>query len=211
VTEVFLHIDHLVYATIDLEKSVAKLEARLGVRAVPGGPHPGRGTRNALLALSPSAYLEIIGPDPGQPAPAAPRWFGIDTLTRPHLVTWAVKGAQLERLVAKAAARGLTLGPVVSGSRRRPDGTLLRWQLTDPISLVAHGIVPSVIDWGDTPHPARSAPEGALLQSLRAEHPDPSAVERLLAAIDVFLPVARAERLRLIATVRSPRGEIELD
>src|SRR5262245_41376476 len=113
-------IDHLVYATNDLEKSVDELEARVGVRAAPGGPHPGRGTRNALIGLSAGTYLEIIGPDPDQPEPAAPRWFGIDTLTRPRLVTWAVKASPLERFAARAEAQGLRLGPIGSGSRRRP-------------------------------------------------------------------------------------------
>src|SRR5262249_11322359 len=57
-------VDHLAYATPDLEKGVAEIERLLGVRATPGGQHPGRGTRNALVSLGPTSYLEIVGPDP---------------------------------------------------------------------------------------------------------------------------------------------------
>jgi hypothetical protein len=52
-------VDHLVYATPDLDRGIDEIEKLLGVRASPGGQHQGRGTRNALVALGPTAYLEI--------------------------------------------------------------------------------------------------------------------------------------------------------
>eukprot|EP01041_Mallomonas_annulata_P036456 gene36456-59569_t len=56
-------IDHLVYATDDLERTVASLGELLGVTPTPGGQHLGKGTRNELVALGDGAYLEIVGPD----------------------------------------------------------------------------------------------------------------------------------------------------
>jgi len=35
-------VDHLVFATPDLDSTVADVERRLGVRPPPGGTHPGR-------------------------------------------------------------------------------------------------------------------------------------------------------------------------
>jgi len=78
-------IDHLVYATPDLATTVGLLTDRLGTAPTPGGAHPGRGTRNALVGLGDGAYLEIIGPDLEQPAPLSARPFGIDTLSAPAL------------------------------------------------------------------------------------------------------------------------------
>jgi hypothetical protein len=108
-------VDHLVYAAPELQVGIDRIESVLGVRATPGGQHPGRGTRNALLSLGPGTYLEIIGPDPEQPTPAQPRPFGIDDLKEPRLVTWAAKGKELEHLASEAGRGGVKLGELSRG------------------------------------------------------------------------------------------------
>ena len=203
-------VDHLVYATPDLNRGVEEIEKLLGVRATAGGQHPGRGTRNALIALGPTTYLEIIAPDPEQPPPQEPRPFGIDGLKESRLVAWCVSGRDLERLRSEAVGKGVPLGEVRSGSRRRPDGVQLSWQFTDPSMLVADGIVPFFIDWGDSPHPARTAAKGATLVSLRAEHTDVKGVRRMLQHLGVDLPVKRGQSPALIAVIEGPRGRVEL-
>ena len=207
---VLMRVDHLVYATPDLQRGIDRIEQLLGVKATPGGQHPGRGTRNALVALGPTSYLEIIGPDPEQPTPAQPRPFGIDALKVPQLVTWAAKGRNLDALARDAVRDGVKLGEVIAGSRRRADGVLLTWRYTDPRTVVADGVVPFVIDWGQTPHPSSTATPGASLVGLRAEHPDPPPVEAALKRLGLELRVQRGARAALIAAVDSPRGRVEL-
>lgn len=203
-------VDHLVYATPDLHVGIERIESVLGVRATPGGQHPGRGTRNALLSLGPGTYLEIIGPDPEQPTPAQPRPFGIDDLKEPRLVTWAAKGKELEQFASEAGRGGVKLGDVISGSRRRADGVVLVWRYTDPRTVVAGGIVPFFIDWGKTPHPASTGTRGASLIGLRAEHPDSEQVQKALGRLGLDLRVHPGPRAALIATVSAPRGRVEL-
>ena len=203
-------IDHLVYATPDLTAGVQQIETLLGVHATPGGQHPGEGTRNALLALGPTSYLEIIGPDPEQPRPVAPRKFRIDDLNEPRLVTWAAKGINLTQLVADARRHGVPIGDVIPGSRRTPGGVLLSWHISNQRAMVADGLAPFFIDWGDTPHPAASAAAGATLISFRAEHPDPEMVRRMLGELGIELPVTKGAKPALVATIAGTRGRVDL-
>jgi hypothetical protein len=207
---VLARVDHLVYGTPDLDAGIASFERLLGVRATLGGQHPGRGTHNALIALGPSTYIEIISRDPRQPQPALARPFGLDELSEPRLITWAANASDLPRLSGKAAAQGITLGDISPGSRRRTDGVMLTWQYTNPRVVVADGIAPFFIDWGKTPHPAQSAVDGGRLVRLSAEHPDPDRVKKLLGQLGLDLPVTKGSQPRLTAIIESPRGRVEL-
>jgi hypothetical protein len=203
-------VDHLVYATPDLERGIRELEDLIGVRAAPGGQHPGRGTRNALIALGAGSYLEILGPDPEQASPTTPRWFGIDDLAASRLVTWAAKSDDVDRTHRDATVNGIQLGAVRTGSRRRADGAVLSWRLTEPASDMSDGVVPFFIDWGQSPHPAHTAPEGGTLVELRAEHPNAFKTRQTLSALGLDVAVAQASRPALIAVIDGPRGRVEL-
>ena len=203
-------VDHLVYTTPDLQVGIDAIEELLGIRATPGGRHPGMGTRNALVALGPSTYLEIIGPDPDQPKPAGPRRFGIDDLTAPRLLTWVAKGTELDSFADRARREGVKLGAVISGSRKRPDGLVLSWRYTDPNTVIADRLIPYFIDWGSSPHPAVTAAKGASLVALRAEHPEAVQVEKMLRQLGLDLPVQPGPRPALIATIDGRKGRVEL-
>jgi hypothetical protein len=203
-------VDHLLYATPDLDLGIHTIETLLGVRATAGGQHMGFGTRNALIALGPLTYLEIIGPDPAQTKPAGPRRFGVDELKEPKLIGWVSRATGLDALVVRARAQGIELGAALSGSRTRPDGTLLTFGYTDPSAIVEHRLIPYFMDWGTSPHPATTAPQGARLVALRAEHPDPARIERMLHALSLDLPVTRGPQPLIIATLEGRKGRVEL-
>jgi hypothetical protein len=208
--DVLAQVDHLVYTVPDLQQGIDTAEKLFGVRATPGGQHPGLGTRNALIALGPASYLEIIGPDPDQPKPAGPRRFGIDELRAPHLMTWVAKGKSLEMFAADAKGHGVDLGAVIPGSRKRPDGVVLKWTYTDPQVVLADRLIPYFIDWGSSPHPSATAAKGVTLVGLRAEHPDAERVRKMLKQLGLELAVTRGPKPSLIATFDSPKGKVEL-
>lgn len=203
-------IDHLVYGTSDLAGTVARL-ADLGVALSPGGHHVGLGTRNHLADLGGGAYLEVIGADAEQPEPPQPRPFGIDALTGERLITWAARVEGIDEAVAAARADGHDPGPARGMGRDRPDGVRLRWRLTAPPAPELGGLVPFLIDWADTPHPAASAARGARLVELRATHPDPAAVTSWLDALGVRADLALTAGPRTFtAVLQTPYGSVEL-
>src|SRR5688572_4444574 len=109
-------VDHIIHATNDVDSSSDHFEELLGVRADPGGRHPAWGTRNALIALGDSTYLEIFGPDP-EKSPEQGRPFDLDRLHSPKLVTWTAVATDLDQLVKRARRRGIDLGNVLPRSR----------------------------------------------------------------------------------------------
>lgn len=196
-------LDHLVLATPDLAATVARFAARTGIAPARGGSHTGLGTANVLVGLGGAAYLEIVGPDPSEPAPAAARPFGIDALVAAQLVTWAVHPPDVDGLVAAARAAGHDPGDAFAMSRRTPAGETLRWRLTP-----SRGVVPFLIDWGSTPHPTTRELPTVGLRSFTLAHPDPALVRAQLGALGLDVPVDRADRPSLAAEFDTPLGVV---
>ena len=205
-------LDHLVYGTPDLETTVAEFTASTGITPIEGGRHLGRGTRNVLVGLGPTAYLEIIGLDREHPAdPGNVPPFGVADLTAARLLTWAVHPSDPDATVEDAAAAGVDLGPLLPMSRRTPAGDLLAWRLAVAVPAPFDGVLPFVLDWGTTVHPARNPdlPQATLL-SLTARHPDPPAVGAVLNAMHVRLTVEDGPAAQLVAVLDTPRGRLTL-
>jgi hypothetical protein len=203
-----MQIDHLIYAAPDLEAAVADVERRFGVRATGGGQHLGMGTHNKLLALGPRTYLEIVAPDPGQPEPDGPRPYGVDGVTAPGMVGWVLASNDIEGALSRARTAGFDPGDVIAGHRVTPSGTTLRWRST--ANAMTAGVIPFLISWGDTPHPASSAPAGLTLASFRIERPDPGAIQTPLHALGAEVDVRPASEIALIARITGPLGVDEL-
>ena len=198
-------VDHLVLVTPDLQQGIDGVAGLLGVTAAVGGKHPKWRTQNALLSLGPRLYLELMASD-GEPAdPANPRPFGIDGLSSMRLATWVARADDLQRIVSAANSQGVDLGPVQPGSRRKPDGTELRWEMTDLTKNRENGIVPYFINWGATVHPGMTSPQGCRLEELKAFHPEPQRIMTILSTLGIDLRVEEGPA-RLEIVVQSPKG-----
>jgi hypothetical protein len=202
-------IDHLVYATRDVDATAIELSHRLGVKPAAGGRHLGYGTRNALLSLG-SSYLEIIGPDEGQPRPSGGYWYGIENIHTPRLFTWTARVEHIEAVAAHAHASGYKPGDVHKVFRQLPNGDELSFELTLPTGA-GDGLVPNLIEWAvGSAHPSQTSPGGIELLGLRGYHPVPESITPMLDALGVDLELRVGETPKLVAILDAPYGPIEL-
>jgi len=203
-------IDHLIYFAPDLESGMDDIEKLLGVRPIVGGHHPDYGTHNALLAFGPTTYLEIIAADPDLPAPSRGKLFAEYEADGPRLLTWVMREENIDSVASFATAAGVDMGAITPGKRQKSDGSFVSWKASDPYAMHFDGPIPFMISWGDTPHPATSAPLGGCLLDLTFEHPSPDDVKTALAALGVQFEISKADQVRLVATIKTANGVVQL-
>ncbi|GAA1870525.1 VOC family protein [Brevibacterium marinum] len=212
------NLDHLIITVPELEAGVAEFERLTGVRAVAGGRHPGRGTANCLVGLAPAGwpagahtYLEILGPDPQQEAPADGT-LPLDAHLAEGLTlqTWAIHPHAFLAKVAGANTEGVDFGEVRDMSRETADGTLLEWRLTSRSPLPDKGTQPFLIDWGESSHPAEAGLPSVELEEFSIESPDAAATRRVLAVLGAEdAQAVDGTDHRLHARLRGPGGVLE--
>jgi hypothetical protein len=202
-------LDHILLGSSDLERGMALVEQRTGVRPAFGGVHPGRGTQNALVSLGTRRYLEVIAPDPAQHGGSALA-ARLAELHEPRLVGWAAHRGDLETFAGKLKSAGIAAEGPTPGSRKRPDGKLLHWR-TLTVRDDAGGLLPFFIEWSaDSPHPSAGAPAGCELLRFELLSQDPAALAQLAAKMGLEVPVAVNPRSELHAVIKGPQGSLSV-
>ena len=202
------YLDHILLGCDDLDRGIAFVETHTGVHARFGGVHPGRGTRNALLALGGRRYLEIIAPDPQQPG--APDHYGLLRLTEPRLVGWAAHPGDLNQFATRLRSADIAFDGPNPGSRKRPDGRLLQWKTLN-LKDDRGGLLPFFIEWSaDTTHPSVDAPRGCHLARFELLTPDPEKLRSAAAAMGLGVEIVQSEKAQLRATISCAGVELVL-
>jgi Glyoxalase-like domain len=140
----------------DLDVAAERFRDEFGLASVVGGRHPGWGTANRIVPLG-REYLELVAVV--DRAEATGSEFGRAVIkavaSGPRLLGWAVATADL-----RGIASHLNLD-ATSGSRTRPDGSTLRWQLAGVGHALAVGALPFFIHWDVPPelHPGAAVVE----------------------------------------------------
>jgi Glyoxalase-like domain len=100
------------------------------------------------------------------------------------------------------------------GSRSRPDGKVLKWKtlgVLNKFGLQSVEPIPFFIEWAtDSLHPSQDSPKGCELQSFEIEHSSPADVIEALKKLSIAAKVRQAKKLKLAATLMTPKGTVDL-
>ena len=98
-----MQLDHVIWATADLDAAAAWLERTHGLRAGGGGRHDGMGTHNRIVSLG-RGYLELLAvADPEEAAGSALGRAVTERLARvgEGLMAWAVTTEDVDAVAAR--------------------------------------------------------------------------------------------------------------
>ena len=112
-----MRIDHVIYATQDLDAAGGRVESELGLAAIPGGRHEGHGTRNMIVPLG-GGYLELMAVADSDEASGSPIGGALQARLADQgdgLFAWAIAVEDVDRVadrlglpVTTIAREGLT-------------------------------------------------------------------------------------------------------
>jgi hypothetical protein len=145
-------LDHLSYATSydQLVDVVQRIGSRIGSAFVDGGIHPRFGTRNFTLPLKNGHYLEVVCPL-DHPA-AEESAFGKAVSNRANQgggwMTWVVATDDISPVETRLGRNA------IEGSRKRPDGTELKWKQLGVMGTIEDSQLPFFIQWQTAEHPS---------------------------------------------------------
>ncbi len=140
-----MHVDHLTFVATSegLESTVASFENALGCKAKNGGFHPRFGTRNFIVPLADSRYIEIVdvldhpsaekavyGQAVRECQSRGGGWLG-----------WAISVDDISSVEAR-----LNRSSIV-GSRQFPDGRCVEWRQIGVQGLLSDHQLPYFLKW----------------------------------------------------------------
>ena len=196
-------IDHLMYAVRNLDEGIEHFHKLTGVKAVYGGAHENMGTCNALLSLGHHQYIELIAPDPKQPA-ADNLGRALKEADRDGLRSWAIATTSLPDLASKLSE--FTPGNVIDMTRVTTEGERLQGQL---MFLQGGPNLPFFIDWQHSPHPSLSTPPGCSLIDVTVSSDTPDSMNALKTVLGLDFSVVVGEN-SLTARIKTPNGDLTL-
>ena len=200
-------VDHILLGASDLDRAMLEFERVTGVRPQYGGKHP-FGTHNALVSLGNGLYVELIALQPGaKPPPFFSQLAALENLIENLTpIGWAASITAPQQ-IRQLESEGFHLSDARAGSRIKPDGTTLQWEVFELQQQLPGA--PLFISWAPkSVHPSGTSPTGCKLQSFTIATPESEMASRLLSVLEISIPVLKAPTERFTVALECPKGKV---
>lgn len=190
-----VRLDHVLLFARTLDLAMTRFGVLTGVNAQAGGAHPDHGSVNALASMG-TSYIELFARADGQ-----------GTGSGLEVIDYAMQCDDIEAVAAEGEALGLE--PFwMDGQRMTAEGTLLRWRAFMFEGHDFAGLLPFFIDWGTTPHPSATSPDGISNPRLNGFHPDADKLALIYRQLGINVPVKAHAEPGLRLDITTPQGVV---
>jgi len=204
-------IDHIVYTVPNLEAAMDWFEKLSGIRPAFGGYHTTQGTKNAVVNLGNSRYLEILAADEANKNIQPPRWMGVDFLEKAQMTRWSLKSNDLPTDSAILKQYQQEMGRIQGGQRKMTNGNLLTWEMIMPLAAPQVEVLPFMTDWQHSAvHPTDAMPEQCELISMAFTHPAPHLLLPIFDKLKLDFRIEKGRIISINAKISCPKGIIEI-
>src|SRR5262245_43043314 len=153
-----LVIDHVTIAWSSLE-TVERAFADVGLATEYGGPHGNGITHMDVLGFDNGSYIELISTmQPGLNPDAS---WAEAIVGNAGPCAWAVRAQDVAGEIERVRTLGIPVAGPNPGSRSRPDGQLLEWEVADPGGWGTGALLPFLIK-DRTPRELRVHPAASV-------------------------------------------------
>jgi len=167
-----MRIDHVSYATshdtvVDV---VQRIGSQLGASFIDGGIHPQFGTRNFILPLKESRYIEVVCPLDHPAADKTP--FGQLVIKKAESgggwLSWVIAVEDLSPIEGKLNRKA------IEAHRKKPDGQELLWRQIGVLDTLSQASSPYFIQWKSENHPSSERDSNISLKLIELFGQSPS-------------------------------------
>lgn len=137
-----LKVDHASICASRLD-DLRSAFALVGLTTDYGGPHANGGTHMALLGFDDGSYLELIAPLTPGGADDSP--WGRMIAGNAGTCAWAIASQDIQAEATRLKHAGVPVEGPSPGSRKRSDGTVIRWQTEQVGTGGAGSVLPFMI------------------------------------------------------------------
>jgi hypothetical protein len=147
-----LAFDHLVLYYNSIEKAQQQTSDTYHITTVKGGHHGNWGTYNYLAFMNNNSYIEWLGIEDLDKAnqsdnPLIQHTAWAKRKAKEGPIQFALRTNKMDDLIEHFKNHHIPFSGPYPGSRKKPDGTVLKWRMLFPKCEVRSVLLPFLIEW----------------------------------------------------------------